>query len=324
MSESREYRRSLTAPLPVLAIFILLLLVRLIDPLLLTRENEYIAVIVLQLMIFMIPAAVYLRLAGRGISSLRLNPIGIGHLLLIVSAIITLSCGILLMNYIFGGAGTLEQSYDLYGVFISKSGDGAGSVLYLILAYAALPAICEEFMFRAVLCAEYERRSTASAIIMPSLFFAMLHFDLSRFPAYFFAGIVLVLTFYATRSFFAPVIVHFCNNLLAVFGKTYIQTLYDLGGSELFRFIVTALFLLSAFIFCAEAARLYRGYSARNLSSAYRDLPVREKRPDTAPAAPLTEFAQRHPRITATAGSLFAFPALGCYLLWAIVAFFGL
>ena len=46
-----------TAPLLVLAVFVLLYSSRLIDTALLTRENEYVAVIVLQLVIFLMPAA---------------------------------------------------------------------------------------------------------------------------------------------------------------------------------------------------------------------------------------------------------------------------
>ena len=46
-----------TAPLLVLGIFVLLLVSRLIDTTLLNRENEYVAVIVLQLIIFLLPAA---------------------------------------------------------------------------------------------------------------------------------------------------------------------------------------------------------------------------------------------------------------------------
>ena len=50
-----------TAPLLVLAVFLLLYSSRLIDTALLTRENEYVAVIVLQRVIFLMPAAFYIR-----------------------------------------------------------------------------------------------------------------------------------------------------------------------------------------------------------------------------------------------------------------------
>ena len=53
-----------TAPLLVLAVFLLLYSSRLIDTALLTRENEYVAVIVLQLVIFLMPSAFYIRALG--------------------------------------------------------------------------------------------------------------------------------------------------------------------------------------------------------------------------------------------------------------------
>ncbi|MBQ2512901.1 MAG: CPBP family intramembrane metalloprotease [Clostridia bacterium] len=267
--EGGEYRSHITAPLLVLAVFLLLRLSVYIDSKL-TRENEYAAVILLQLMIFVIPAVIYLAITRNTAAGLRIRPVGIGHLLLILSAVIVIESGGVLLNWLINGYDSLVTSYDLWGIFISKTDGSASDTLFLVMAYALLPAVCEELVFRSVLCAEYERRSMFAAVLLPPLFFAMLHFDPARFPSYFGAGLVLTLTLYATRSVLAPVIVHFASNLLSIFSRTYLRTLYDLGGEKLFIFIAAAAFLLFTFLFCAEAARLYRNYSSGDYSDSYR------------------------------------------------------
>ncbi len=311
-----------TAPLLVLSVFVLLFLCRLIDTTMLTRENEYIAVIVLELLVFLVPSAVYIRLFSKGFGAFRIKLFGLGHLLLILSAIVTLTTGTILIDYLVSGHEAFENSYDLWGVFISKNDGGAADTVYIVLAYAALPALCEEFLFRGILVSEYEKRSTTAAVLLSSVFFAMLHFDLSRFPTYFFGGVLLALTLYTTRSLAATTLVHFVYNLTAVFGRPYLQTVFDLGGEELFIFIITSLFLLFGGIFCGESARLYKHYAKLNLSSEYREVDPPYKAVDGGGV--LEEFAFKHPRIAATAGAFFSFPTLVCYIMYTAAVFIGL
>ncbi|MCQ2427038.1 MAG: CPBP family glutamic-type intramembrane protease [Clostridia bacterium] len=314
-----NYRRQIAAPLLVLAVFALLRLSGVID-MRLTRENEYAAVIMLQVLIFLVPAAVYLAVTKNTVG-LRLRPFGIGHLLLILSAILMIQSGSILLNCLFGGYETISQSYDLYGIFISKNDGSLSDGLYLVLAYALLPAFCEEFVFRAILCREYERRSTFAAIFMPAFFFAMLHFDLSRFPAFFFAGLVLALTMYSSRSILASVAVHFGCNMIALFFRNYIVTIYDLGGNSLFVFIMTVIFLLFGFIFFAEAARLYRNYASGGYSDSYREMlppPVSGTETANGRSDPAQVFASRHPRIAASLAALISPTALLCYLFYTV------
>ena len=319
-NRSGEYRRQLAAPLLVLAVFVLLRLSGLIDARL-TRENEYAAVILLQILVVMLPASVYLALT-RNTSGLRVRPFGVGHLLLILSAVLMIESGSILLNCLTGGYETLSRSYDLWGIFVSKNSGGAAGAIYLILAYALLPAVCEEFVFRSILCREYERRSTVAAVLMPSLFFAMLHFDIRRFPAFFLAGVIFSVTMYSSRSVLASVAVHLCCNLLSLFSRTYMRTLWDLGGEKFFFFIVTAVFLLFGFLFFAEAARLYRNYSAGGYSDSYREMlppPVTPSEIEGGRADFSLQFAAAHPRIAATVSALLSPTALVCYIFFAAV-----
>lgn len=309
-----------TAPLLVLGIFVLLLVSRLIDTTLLTRENEYVAVIVLQLVIFLLPAAFYIKALGLDFGRFRLSLFGPGQLLLLISALISLTTGTILIEYYTVGSNSLAQNYDLWGVFISKNEGTVSSAIYLILAYAALPAICEEFVFRGLIIAEYEKRSTTAAVILSSLFFALLHFDIERFPVYFFAGLILAMTLYASRSLVASITVHFCYNMIGIFGRPYLQTLAELGGDKFFMTLLTAIFLLFMGIFAADAARLYKNYARFDLSSAYREIDPPYP-PSDADSTALEELAAKHPRLAATCGSLFSFPSLVCYVAYTAAVF---
>lgn len=274
---SAEKRITLHPTVVVLTTYILLLFSKIIDVTLINRDNEYMSVVVLQMMIFLIPAAVWCRFSGeRYIRSLRIRPIKPNSIMIILASAVLLISGGVLVSLIFGGLESLSENFSLYDTFISKDDGTAPVKLYLILAYAALPAVCEEFVYRAILCHEYERGGVIRAVLISSLFFGLLHFDLRNLPVYLFAGIILALTMYATRSVFGAVIAHFLYNLFGLFGQPYINTFYNItGSSKLFIFVVVFLFLASGALFCAQASKLYRQYLASSLSSTYRQPELR-------------------------------------------------
>ena len=256
----------------VLATYLLLLFSKIVDLTLINRENEYYSVVILQMMIFLLPGAIWCRFSGDGyLKRLRLVPIRTTTIPLILCASLLMASGGLLLGVLFGGTETLSQSFSLYDTFISKNSGTVPNTLYLILAYALLPSICEEFIYRGILCLEYESGGVLRAIAFSSIFFALMHFNLENLPVYLFAGAILALTLYATRSLLGAVIAHFLYNIFGLFGQPYISNLYHITRStELFLFLMILCFLVSAAIFCGEAARLYRGYLRSGQSAAYR------------------------------------------------------
>lgn len=256
----------------VLATFLLLLLSKWIDVTLLDRDNEYLSVVILQMMIFLIPAAIWCRLGGeRYLRGLRLRIMPADSVALILAASVLMISGGVLVSILFGGLESLSESFSLYDTFISKDDGSAPIKLYLIMAYAVLPALCEEFVYRGILCHEYEKGGVLRAILLSSLFFSLLHFNLPNFPVYFFSGVVLAMTLYATRSIWGAVLAHFLYNLFGLFGQPYVSTFYNITGSTaLFVFVVGFLFLVCGTVFCGEAARLYKKYLYRSYSADYR------------------------------------------------------
>jgi membrane protease YdiL (CAAX protease family) len=253
--------RAVSAPatILVLVIYALLLLSRLIDSAFLTRESEYLSIILLQLMIFPIPAYLYVRLrSGDIIKSLRLGGLRLSHLFLLISASLMLICGCTLLGLLCGMM-SAQPSFTLYDTFASVNDGSVGASIRLVLAYGLLPAFCEELVFRGILCAEHEKHGILYASVVSALFFAFLHFDLAALPVYLFAGMLLSLVMYVTRSTVAAMVVHLVYNLFGIFVQAGLSGYCRSTGSVgLLAVLLIALLLLSSAFFCGEVARILR------------------------------------------------------------------
>ena len=230
------------------------------------------SVIILQMMIFLLPGALWCMLKGdKYVNRLRISAPKPDAILLVISASLLMITGGLFAGMMFEGLDSMSDSFSLYDTFISKQGGSVSNALYLVLAYAALPAVCEEFIYRGILCREYEEKGVFRAVVVSSLFFGLLHFDFANLPVYFFCGAILALVMYATRSVWGAVITHFLYNLFGVFGQPYMATLYRLTkDSRLLIMIVGIVFFLSSALFCGEASKLYKKYLRHGFSSKYR------------------------------------------------------
>ncbi len=291
----------------VLANFVLLLLSRLIDTLLLDRSNEYLAVVLLQILIFIIPGYLFFRFRGKDYAKrLRFAPPKPDHIFIVVSAAGALITGCFLLSVLMGSLSE-GQSFVLYDTFTSRHDGTMAGMLYLILAYAILPAICEEIIYRSMLCAEFEGRGVICAVAVSSILFSMLHFNLSAMPVYLFAGVILALTMYATRSVFCTMIVHLLYNLFCLFGQSGFADFYvTQSATTLFLILMIAALLLCLAVFCGESSRLYRSYAKHNASDAYK------------PASKLSFGA-----IVKHIGLAFASPgAILCVLIYLIICIF--
>lgn len=243
----------------VLIIYSLLLLSRLIDAAFLSRESQYLSIILLQLMIFPIPAYLYVRLRPEGYAkALRFGKIKLSHLFLLLSASFMLIAGCTLLGMLCGMM-TAQPSFTLYDTFASVNDGTVGATIRLILAYGLLPAFCEELVFRGILCAEHEKHGILYAATVSALFFAFLHFDLTALPVYLFSGLLLALVMYVTRSSVAAMIVHLCYNLFGIFVQAGLSGYCKSTGSiGLLVVLLIAILLLSSAFFCGEVARILR------------------------------------------------------------------
>ena len=272
-SDTKEKKTVVLTPTTlVLCTYVLLLLSKIADVTLINRENEYYSVVILQLMIFLLPGALWCRFNGEGyMKGLRLRLPKPNSILLIVSSALLMISGGLMLSTLLGGLDTLSQNFSLYDTFVSKTDGSIPSNMYLLVAYAIIPAICEEFVFRGILCYEYENGGVLRAVIFSSVFFAMLHFNPVNILVYLFSGAVWAMVLDSSRSLIGAILAHLLYNLFGLFGQPYMNLLYrSTGSTNFFLFLVMFCFLLSAAVFCHEASRLYKKYLYDGISSNYR------------------------------------------------------
>jgi len=265
----------------VLFVFIMLLLSKLAVRMLTEAGNQYLALVILHLLTFGLSGAIWCRLRDlpkfrlgekRYVTRLRMTRPRLSHTVVTAAAVFALISGCLLLSINFSGESSLEGSFSLYDTFVSKYNATPLGVLWLILAYAALPAFGEELIFRGIICAEYDRYGVVCSVTLSSLWFSLLHFNFAKITVYIFAGLVLALLLYATRSLYTVMIAHFIYNLFGIFGQQYITEFYITAGSVgVVVIILIMLLLLSAVVFCGGAAKLYRDYAKRDEPSNYRE-----------------------------------------------------
>lgn len=271
-AESKALLRPLHLPPSlVLAVFLLLLLSRALEPRLLDKNSESIGVILLQLLIFILPAIVYSSIRGESFKKrTRLSLLRPEHLWMLVCLLAVMISGSLLLSILTGGISSLSGNFTLYSAFTAHVGEEPKQLLFALLAYALLPALCEELIFRSFLCAEYEKYGVAVSITVSAVFFSMLHGSFALFFTYLYLGALLAISLYATRSLLAPILLHFCYNLFCLFGQPYLSAFYLYAGSnEIFIFCLGVIFLLFAAFAAGEARKIYHLYAKANLDSSY-------------------------------------------------------
>ncbi len=265
-------------PILVAVTFVLLLLSRLVDTELTDRKSAYLAVILLQLLIFFVPAAIYIARKGKGfLKTLRIRPPHLKHLWFTFCMLAVMISGGLLCEILTGGISSLTGSFRLYDTFVARTDGSVAETVCMILAYCVLPAFCEELIWRGLLCAEYEGFGVGVSLAVSAVFFAMLHFSFPLFLAYLLLGLLLAGAMYATRSFFTAFLLHLCYNLFCLFGQPYLSAFYVTAGSnEIFIFCLVVILLLFGAFAVGEARKIYHVHAIRNRDSSYTaSLPLR-------------------------------------------------
>ncbi len=258
----------------VLSVLLLVLLSRLIMTFA-GRSSEMILCILLQLIIFLVPAYLYERLYRKRTlkelpAELRLTLFRPGQLWFLLCMLVVMLSGSLLSGIVTGGIADTAGNFTLYATFVAKSDGRFLSTLLLILAYAVLPAVCEEILFRGILPRAYEKYGVAVSVTVTSVFFAMLHFSFPLFLTYLLMGVLLSLALYTTRSLLSSVLLHLCYNLFCLFGQPFLSAFYNNAGSrKIFIFCIVTIFLLFAAFAVGEARKIYHLYAKRNKDSSY-------------------------------------------------------
>lgn len=297
-----KLKKTTAAPLLVLAVMLLLRLPDVFSLYNAVGENLYITVIVLQLAVIALPAILYSRIrGGEFTASLRLSPCSLPSLIFAVTAALGMIFCNLLINFLRVRLGGSFSPYTFYHLDLPLS-DGAGENMAALLAFALIPALCEELLFRGIVLKEYESKGVFIAVFFSSVLFAVSHDALEKLPEYLICGGVLALTVYVTGSLFASALAHFLYNLFCLFGLSPLNAIIThIQSLDLLIFLCAVLLLLSVFFALSLAEGRFRAKARA------------DKKPDFLDPAALTEKPMMR-FFTALSSP----PMLGCLLLYIV------
>ncbi len=91
-----------------------------------------------------------------------------------------------------------------------------GELVATLILVALLPAVAEEYIFRGCIARSFARKGYVFAVFMSALLFAIMHGSPLQLVHQFLIGAVCAVLFFATRSLWPPIILHFLNNAIAL------------------------------------------------------------------------------------------------------------
>lgn len=167
-------------------------------------------------------AAVSLRLKRqRGMAGLGLHAPSAVHVLLIFAGTLPLSilCSELqrvLFTYFPQAGAEMTQLF-------KQMGEASFPMLLLVLAI--LPALGEELLFRGLIGRGLiNRMGVGWGVVVTSVLFGLMHLNPGQALAVIPLGFAMHFTYLVTRSFWAPVLLHFLNNSRAAVGLKFVAT----------------------------------------------------------------------------------------------------
>ena len=265
-----NFKPGIVTPILVLFVFVLIVSVNFIPQFksLGVSENPYIVAIVINILAYALPTAFYCILRGRRLMPyIRFRFPKFPSLLYIFHTTVFVICGVALLSVLgykmapeaFSGTSiTNSASFAMSGGFFNE--------VYIIFAFAIIPAFVEEVLFRGVVLAEYEKSGVIFASVMSALMFAMSHFSLPRLPVYIFTGLVLCAAVLATRSLITAIFIHIANNIVVIYSERFILKIIDRENEStvLLLVILGVIMIISGMLSSFEARRIYSGYAETN------------------------------------------------------------
>lgn len=133
---------------------------------------------------------------------------GLGILCFFVNvAVSSLFNGILgFTGYRFGSSGEVDESYYSTANFFLQ-----------IILVAVLPGICEEFLHRGIVLQGIKHIGFKKAILISSLLFSLLHFNIQQCAYAFVIGLVLGFVSVVAKNIWPAIIIHFTNNFISTY-----------------------------------------------------------------------------------------------------------
>lgn len=149
------------------------------------------------------------------------------------------ACGVPVAMLLNAFAGLLQKSgadetgdVNVYPVWLS------------VIAFAVVPAVVEEFVFRGIIFKSLSKKDVRGAVIVSSLFFALLHFSLGSVMYGFLFGVIFAWVYYVTDDIFYPIAMHMTFNTINIY-----LSYEDFGNESASIAIIIAILGTVGFIF---------------------------------------------------------------------------
>ncbi|MFI3289856.1 MAG: CPBP family intramembrane glutamic endopeptidase [Rikenellaceae bacterium] len=117
--------------------------------------------------------------------------------------------------------------------YLPESQAPVGRGIYMLIALLIVAPIFEELLCRGVILEAIRRKHGGwIACVVSSLMFGVMHFEPQSILNAFMIGLLLGYLYIRTNSIFAPIIIHFLNNVMA-----YLYLVFGLSGTTLYSII---------------------------------------------------------------------------------------
>ncbi|MBE6677311.1 MAG: CPBP family intramembrane metalloprotease [Ruminococcaceae bacterium] len=234
-------------------------------------DSVFLVIIIIQIIVFAVPSFIYYGLRGGKLNYPVISGKISGNTVLFTAgAFGVVFFGSLVIKLVFYSNGVEVGNDKGYMDALFAMEDGKFG---MFLAYALVPALCEELFFRGIVFCEYKKYGSLNSIIISALYFTMVHFTADGFLIYLFAGFVLGAVTSVCRSVWPAVVIHTLFNSYSLYGSTTFISTTVFNTSPLFvGFVLVVLLLLASVIMLARLELIYSSYSV-----LYKDEPLQEK-----------------------------------------------
>ncbi len=228
------------------------------------KTGGYLGVVVLLTIIFFIPAYLFYKYTKRGrlshtLRELKITPPKLNHIFLLFFGSIFIFTCTFLLSLIFRLRSSYTDGFYLYNTFFTGKLPVPDTPVFPIIAFALVPAVCEEFMFRGIFHASYEKQGFMPAALTSAVMFALISLDIRTALSNLALGLFLSFILYLTKSLVSCFIVNFLVKCLMLSFGTNLQS-YVMSSSNkavFFAFIIGAL-LISLAVFSLECAKIFK------------------------------------------------------------------
>lgn len=210
-----------------------------------SKDLKYILHSVSSLIIFLAPAMVFCKLAGKGgfklLGFARFSSSVMGYVII---------CTLLLILVVASEEFSLAYFFSITGKSISENLFASENKLWIIIAYAVVPAICEELLFRGVLQTELSKIAGGfTGIFASSLAYAVIKLDFEYFFVYLTTGLILAFVMHITNSIYPCIFMHAVNSLFSLGFSAQLNFIASERAGNLFVIIILTICVFVVLLF---------------------------------------------------------------------------